>query len=227
MAGKKIVAVAKRSVWAFGLLLIVSQISKGERLPIKSYTSADGLAHNVVQRIVRDSRGFLWFCTREGLSRFDGYSFTNYGIEQGLPSAIVNDLLETREGVYWVATSGGLCRFNPLGNPQANISNALQSDAANPIFTVYFPGEDARSRLVLSLFQDRAGGIFCGTGNGLYRLEGAARELNRITSNPDSSTACSRTGEARCGWAHGPDFTGDGPMDELKLTQKIMGCRTR
>ena len=68
--------------------------ARAERLPIKSYTTADGLANNAVNRILRDSRGFLWFCTGEGLSRFDGYSFTNYGIEQGLPSAIVNDLLK-------------------------------------------------------------------------------------------------------------------------------------
>src|SRR5438876_1393729 len=109
-------------VSALVLLLLVPAVN-GERLPVKTYTTADGLAHNVVNKIVRDSRGFLWFCTREGLSRFDGYSFTNYGIRQGLPSANVNDLLETREGVYWVATAGGLCRFNPLGKPQARINH--------------------------------------------------------------------------------------------------------
>src|ERR1041384_5945328 len=86
-----------------------------EKLPIKSYTTADGLAHNNVSRIVRDSRGFLWFCTFEGLSRFDGYGFTSYGVAHGLPSQVVNDLLETREGQYWVATDAGLCHFNPRG----------------------------------------------------------------------------------------------------------------
>jgi len=57
---------------------------------------------------VRDSRGFLWFCTQEGLSRFDGYSFTNYGVDQGLPHPTVNDFLETRNGELWVGTNGGL-----------------------------------------------------------------------------------------------------------------------
>jgi ligand-binding sensor domain-containing protein len=155
-----------------GLLLAPSADVRAEHLPIKTYTTADGLAHNVVNRVVRDSRGFLWFCTREGLSRFDGYSFTNYSIEQGLPSAIVNDLLETREGVYWVATGGGLCRFNPLGKPQATISNGSEGDAA-AMFTVYFPRENGRSKYVLSLLQDRAGRIWCGTRNGLYRVETA------------------------------------------------------
>ena len=89
--------------------------ARAERLPIKTYTTADGLAHNDVNRIVRDSRGFLWFCTFEGLSRFDGYEFTNFGVDQGLPSPNVNDLLETRDGKYWVATAAGLCGFNPTG----------------------------------------------------------------------------------------------------------------
>jgi len=166
------------AVRTLGLLLAVSSGAAAEHLPIKTYTTADGLAHNVVNRIVRDSRGFLWFCTREGLSRFDGYSFTNYGIEQGLPSAIVNDLVETREGAYWVATAGGLCRFNPLGKPQAIVNNRSPITdhwpPANAIFTVYVPAEDARSKYVLSLLQDRAGALWCGTRNGLYRVETAA-----------------------------------------------------
>ncbi|HYX40101.1 MAG TPA: two-component regulator propeller domain-containing protein, partial [Pyrinomonadaceae bacterium] len=69
----------RRSLCLLGLLLFVCLDARAERLPLKTYTTADGLAHNVINKIVRDSRGFLWFCTEEGLSRFDGYSFTNYG----------------------------------------------------------------------------------------------------------------------------------------------------
>lgn len=77
-------------------LLAISSLTRAERLPIKTYTTVDGLAHNNINKIVRDSRGFLWFCTGDGLSRFDGYTFTNYGTEQGLPHREVNDFLETR-----------------------------------------------------------------------------------------------------------------------------------
>jgi len=48
------------------MMQAVERSTSAERLPIKNYTTADGLAHNVVNRVVRDSRGFLWFCTREG-----------------------------------------------------------------------------------------------------------------------------------------------------------------
>ena len=69
-----------------------------ERLPLKVYTTADGLPHNLINRIVRDSRGFVWFCTAEGLSRFDGYTFTNYTTDHGLPHGNVTDFLETKKG---------------------------------------------------------------------------------------------------------------------------------
>jgi hypothetical protein len=29
---------------------------------------------------MRDSHGFIWFCTRDGLSMFDRYHFANYKI---------------------------------------------------------------------------------------------------------------------------------------------------
>src|ERR1041384_6022284 len=117
---------------ALFVIQAASRNAVAKKLPIKSYTTADGLAHNNVSRIVRDSRGFLWFCTFEGLSRFDGYGFTSYGVAHGLPSQVVNDLLETREGQYWVATDAGLCHFNPRGvfqvqTHQANDHAASQS----------------------------------------------------------------------------------------------------
>ena len=86
------------------LFIFLPSLAQAERLPVKTYTVADGLAHNTVNKIVRDSRGFLWFCTEEGLSRFDGYTFTNYRTEQGLPHPSINDLLETHAGDYWIAT---------------------------------------------------------------------------------------------------------------------------
>jgi len=90
-----------------------------ERLPIKTYTVADGLPRDNVFKIKQDSRGFLWFCTVEGVSRFDGYTFTNFTTNDGLPSRYVNDFLETRGGAIYLATSGGLVRLNPTGTRSA------------------------------------------------------------------------------------------------------------
>src|ERR1700730_12835119 len=117
---------------AFPILL------KSELLPIRTYTAADGLAANHVDCIVRDSRGFIWFCTPEGLSRFDGYKFTNYGIEQGLPGRQVNDFLEDRSGIYFVATDKGSCRF--VTDPLPQVAGA---QGATQKFAVYYPGEEA------------------------------------------------------------------------------------
>src|ERR1700732_1553573 len=120
-------------------IALLSVLVKAERLPIKTYTVADGLAHNAINKIVRDSRGFLWFCTADGLSRFDGYEFTNYSTNEGLPHPYVSDLLETRKGKYGIATNGGLVRFNPKG--LAGQSNASGNNAtdAQPMFSALLP----------------------------------------------------------------------------------------
>src|SRR5947207_5624921 len=141
----------QRSLSLLLLLFCVCPAVLSERLPLKAYTTADGLADNGINRIVRDSRGFLWFCTAEGLSRFDGYSFTNYGTAEGLPHPTVNDILETRGGEYWVATNAGLVRFNPKGRP---VNRGLSaSDAGTPpMFTVVAPADvDRHARYISAL----------------------------------------------------------------------------
>src|SRR5215475_3464124 len=81
-------------------LLLISGLLHAEQLPIKTYTTADGLAGNRVNQIFRDSHGFLWFCTYEGLSRFDGYRFTNYKIDSGPVQPNVRAFMETGSGTY-------------------------------------------------------------------------------------------------------------------------------
>src|SRR5580765_6975858 len=153
------------------LLSCCPSLTSAERLPIKTYTTADGLAHNTVNKIVRDSRGFLWFCTEEGLSRFDGYTFTNYRTEQGLPHPSVNDLIETHAGDYWIATNGGLVHFNPRGIPGPTTLSLNDPAARTQMFTVVRPDDDDRlSRVITTLFESRDGTLWCGTLKGLYRL---------------------------------------------------------
>ena len=175
---------ALRFAWCTVLLMVLIQPAIAERLPLNPYTTADGLAHNEINKIVRDSRGFLWFCTEEGLSRFDGYSFTNYGVEQGLPHRNVNDFLETRGGEIWVATNAGLVRFDPKGAPSNRLVYANQGQQDTPpMFTVIVPeDEDRNARLFTVLIEGRDGTIWCGTMKHLYRLErhGERFELLRV-----------------------------------------------
>jgi ligand-binding sensor domain-containing protein/two-component sensor histidine kinase len=126
------------------------------------------LPSNAVESILRDSHGFLWLATREGLARFDGYDFVTYTKADGLPRNAVASFMETRAGIYWAATSGGVARFEPSGR-------------GNHKFTIFAP-QDAESRRIYVIYEDRAGGLWCGTHGGLYRMrvEGAGFRFEAV-----------------------------------------------
>lgn len=95
------------------LLLICALTALAERLPVKIFTSADGLGSGFVDYIYRDSKGFMWFCTRDGLSRYDGSRFVTYRVgDTSFPPGI-EAIFETKAGVYYVTTTGGTFRLRP------------------------------------------------------------------------------------------------------------------
>ncbi len=160
----------KGSAWLWLLLLLTLGRVSAEQLPLKLYTTADGLAHENVLQIVRDSRGFLWFCTLDGLSRFDGSRFVNYGAKEGLPHPNINDLVESRNGYYWVATSAGLSRFTP----------AESSKTSGKLFTTYKVGDSETSNRITALFEDRAGNLWLGTTAGVFRLAAGQADVQPV-----------------------------------------------
>jgi PAS domain S-box-containing protein len=163
---------SKAVVFAFRIAVVLSVLlpsqTRAERLPIKTYTTADGLPRDRVNHIAQDSKGFLWFCTSEGLSRFDGYKFTNYGIESGLAGRVVTDFLEARNGYYWVATSRGLCRFIPDASPPRAEGAAAPAPRK---FLTYYTGETPQSSYINGIYEDHAGTIWCSTERGLFRVD--------------------------------------------------------
>ncbi|MBX7173785.1 MAG: hypothetical protein K1X72_22635 [Pyrinomonadaceae bacterium] len=151
-------------------LIFVSTSTFTQNLPFKNYTTADGLGHDFVSKIFRDSRGFLWFCTGEGLSRFDGYEFKNYTQAEGLPHRNVNDILELKNGKYLVATSDGIVFFDPKGE---SLKSQTENAKNNPMFRVFRskdPPFEKQPFGVNSIYQKRNGEILAATFGVLFRL---------------------------------------------------------
>ena len=127
------------------------------------------MANNSVYGIASDSRGFLWFATDEGLSRFDGFSFSDQSTNSKVPRATLRQVLIGRTGIFWFATPAGVIRFRP-DLPPANRDRTL----------VIRPdgGPDAAS--VFSLLEDRRGRIWCVTRGGVFVIDGASEPSPRM-----------------------------------------------
>ena len=148
---------APMRIWLCVLgVLSIAQPVRAERLPLRNYRSTDGLPHDRIKSIFRDSRGFLWFCTVEGLGRFDGHRFERYGIVDGLPSPSINDIIEASAGVYWIASNGGgISRF----------------DADRRTFTSVRLAEAYLSNRVNTIRLDHNGRLWAGADAGLFWLD--------------------------------------------------------
>ncbi len=123
----------------------------------RQLTIADGLPQNAVHAILQDRRGFMWFGTKDGLSRYDGYSFLVHRHDAFDSTSIsgnhVTALFEDSRGVLWAGTQEGvLNRFD-------RDREAFRRYPASPSYGITSIGEDGE------------GGLWIGTeGAGLVRL---------------------------------------------------------
>jgi len=139
------------------IFLFAFSITEGVKAqPIFEHISSDdGLSENVVNCIFQDSRGYMWFGTNDGLSKYDGYHFTIYkpkvNEEGGINSNLIFALTEDLEGNIWIGTTGaGISKFNPyteqFTNYQHNSNNpqSISSNQINDFFT------DSKGRIWIS-----------------------------------------------------------------------------
>jgi ligand-binding sensor domain-containing protein len=113
---------------------------KFERLTIEH-----GLPHNSVSSILQDSRGFMWFGTRDGFARYDGHSFKIFRHDPTDSTSLSNSwiwlIYEDRSDYLWISTDYGLNKFHRdsetftryLHLPDPNDSTKLSNRLIRPI----------------------------------------------------------------------------------------------
>ena len=61
------------------------------RLKFKQISTLDGLPTDEVQKIYQDKEGFLWFATRYGFCKYDGYQITVYKSSLNTPGLLTSN----------------------------------------------------------------------------------------------------------------------------------------
>ena len=136
-----------------------------------NFSVKGGLSQNSIMVIHKDSEGFMWFGTKDGLNKFDGYRFTTYrhdlDNENSIPGNFIKSISEDTEGKLWIGTNNGLCSFNK----------------ASQRFTVYRHNPKIESTIsdnnILSIVCRENGNIWIGTKKGLNLLKKGKKGFQR------------------------------------------------
>lgn len=81
----------------------------------EKYQVGDGLSYNTISCILQDAQGFMWFGTKDGLNRYDGYNFKVFQADGENPCSIGSNFIRSLHeygGSIWVGTDSGLYRFD-------------------------------------------------------------------------------------------------------------------
>ncbi len=85
-------------------------------MQIQHLTVKDGLSQSSPYHMLKDSRGFLWLGTQDGINRFDGHRFRVYKPDARNPYALkgvnIAGIVEDKRGNIWVGTEEGLNRYD-------------------------------------------------------------------------------------------------------------------
>ena len=143
-----------KTIILFLAITIYPSILPAQKLPFDNYNIYDGLPSNFVWDIEQDKKGYMWFATQLGVSRFDGYKFENFGIDKGLPSNDVRCIYSDSKGNIWFGThGGGLSRYDNYHFTNFGEKEGLCNDDIDVIF------EDPDGGIWATSVQDNSSGI--------------------------------------------------------------------
>lgn len=125
-------------------------------------TVDEGLSQSTVFAITKDTDGYMWFGTRDGLSRYDSRNFKIYRNKVNDPTSLSGNSIQClfidAEKQLWIGTNEGISIYNPARD------NFIQSKL-NP---------EVKERLsnnhVTAIAEDRDGVIWVATLGGLNKV---------------------------------------------------------
>jgi ligand-binding sensor domain-containing protein/serine phosphatase RsbU (regulator of sigma subunit) len=167
-----------RYILCIGIFMLVSGPAKlfAQELKFGHITADQGLSMGVVNCVLQDSRGFMWFGTQDGLNKYDGYNITVYKNNpldsNSLSNNFINALYEDKNGILWIGTDGGglegyslitgkFKHYHYEKNRKTSISN----------------------NKIRSILEDSEGMLWVGTDEGLNVFNRATGEFRRFLND--------------------------------------------
>ncbi|WP_343672312.1 two-component regulator propeller domain-containing protein [Chitinophaga sp.] len=156
------------------LLQSLRALSQSEHYNFSRLNTYNGLSHNQVNSILKDSDGYLWFGTTYGLNRYDGYSCKIFRNDHNDSTSLIHNniisLFPLPDRRMWLSTMGGVCIYNPdterfdadyngyltaIGLPAGSISGIVKGNAGRYWFIydsqglfLYSSGDKSVKRIV-------------------------------------------------------------------------------
>lgn len=133
----------------------------------------EGLSENAVYCILQDSKGFMWFGTKDGLNRFDGNNFRVFRHSLERTNSIGNNfircLIEGNDRNLYIGTDAGLYIMDPVEETFKKVTGATNNE------------KNYLTSAVNALYQDRAGDIWIASMNqGIFKYNPKQKKLSRI-----------------------------------------------
>ena len=169
------------------LLLLFPTIlfAQKKQLAFDHFKTNVGLSQSNVLCIMQDSKGFMWFGTREGLNKYDGYKFTVYKNDpknnNSISGNFISAVIESHDGNIWVATWGdGLCMYNT----ETDQFTTYKYDAKN--------AGSISSDFLNTVAEDKDGNIWAGTEDaGLNILNSKTKQFTHYRNNKNNPNSLS------------------------------------
>ena len=172
----------------FGLIcalvyFFAATAADGQYVPFRfeKFGIDNGLSNQIVTCALRDTTGYLWVGTENGLNRFDGYGFKHFLPDAknntSLQDGSVTTLFEDSKGNLWVGTkTGGLHLFDR----RTETFYVFRHDSKNQ--------NGLSDNRVYRIYEDKDGSLWIGTPGGLDKAvrEGdSPQQINFVQKRPE------------------------------------------
>ena len=154
----------RKIVFLLTSLFLYSLSGNSQELNFKHISINDGLSQNAVFAIIKDSKGYMWFGTKDGLNKYDGYNFTIYQYNPfdstTLSANYITSLFEDERGLIWVGTyNGGVNVYDRKFDTFYRIDLRKDSLFLRDVYEIK------------AITEDLDGNIWIGTsGDGLFKI---------------------------------------------------------
>lgn len=164
------------------VIVIISHIDLiAQDYNLKQLRIEDGLSQSTIFASLQDQKGYMWFATRSGLNRYDGYKFNVYYNDPKDSTSLsddgANSLFEDNNGTLWIGTIyGNINKFNRYTETfkHENISELIKSipEQIDDFYEYPLSFSRNQSTTITTITEDKQGLMWIGTwGKGIICID--------------------------------------------------------